>query len=68
MTLRTLYSILCTVEGFLLTHTQKGTTMKAFILGTVFGLVLATVGFSGIAKIMDKGVDTVKTHSQELAK
>ena len=42
--------------------------MKGFILGTVFGLVLATVGFSGIAKIMDKGVDTVKTHSQELAK
>ena len=42
--------------------------MKAFILGTAFGLVLATVGFSGIAKIMDKGVDTVKTHSQEMAK
>jgi hypothetical protein len=42
--------------------------MKAFIIGTVFGLVLATVGFSGIAKIMDKGVDTVKTHSQEMAK
>jgi hypothetical protein len=42
--------------------------MKAFIIGTVFGLILATVGFSGIAKIMDKGVDTVKTHSQELAK
>jgi hypothetical protein len=42
--------------------------MKAFILGTVFGLVLATVGFSGIARIMDKGVDTVKTHSQEMAK
>ena len=42
--------------------------MKGFILGTVFGLVLATVGFSGIAKIMDKGVDTVKIHSQEMAK
>jgi hypothetical protein len=41
--------------------------MKAFILGTVFGLVLATVGFSGIARIMDKGVDSVKTHSQEMA-
>lgn len=42
--------------------------MKAFIIGTVFGLVLATVGFSGIARIFDKGVDTVKTHSQEMAK
>jgi hypothetical protein len=42
--------------------------MKAFIAGTVFGLVLATVGFSGIARIMDKGVDTVKTQSVEMAK
>jgi hypothetical protein len=42
--------------------------MKMFIIGTVFGLILATVGFSGIARMLDKGVDTVKTHSQELAK
>jgi hypothetical protein len=42
--------------------------MKAFIAGTIFGLVLASVGFSGIARIFDKGVETVKTHSQELAK
>ena len=56
-----------TVEGFLLTHTER-LYMRAFILGTIFGLVLATVGFSGIAKMLDKGVDTVKTQSQELAK
>ena len=49
-------------------NTQREAFMKAFILGTVFGLVLATVGFSGIAKMLDRGVDTVKTHSQELAK
>jgi hypothetical protein len=42
--------------------------MKAFIVGTIFGLVLATVGFSGIARILDHGVETVKTQSQELAK
>ena len=42
--------------------------MKAFILGTIFGLVLATVGFGGVAKILDHGVDTVKTQSKELAK
>jgi len=42
--------------------------MKMFILGTVFGLVLATVGFSGIARMLDRGIDTVKTQSQELAK
>lgn len=42
--------------------------MKAFIAGTIFGLVLATVGFGGIARMLDKGVDTVKTQSQEMAK
>lgn len=42
--------------------------MKGFILGTVFGLVVATVGFSGVANILDKGIETVKTQSQELAK
>jgi hypothetical protein len=42
--------------------------MKTFILGTVFGLVLATVGFSGVARIFDKGVETIKTQSVEMAK
>jgi hypothetical protein len=42
--------------------------MKAFIIGTIFGLVLATVGFTGIAKMLDKGVETVKTQSVELSK
>jgi hypothetical protein len=42
--------------------------MKNFIIGTFFGLILATVGFSGIARMLDKSVDVVKTQSQELAK
>ena len=42
--------------------------MRAFIAGTVFGLVLATVGFSGIARMLDKGVDKVKAESVELSK
>lgn len=41
--------------------------MRNFIAGTIFGLVLATVGFSGIARMLDKGVDTVKSQSKELA-
>jgi hypothetical protein len=42
--------------------------MKSFIIGTIFGLVLGTVGVSGIVKMFDKGVDNVKIQSQELAK
>ncbi len=42
--------------------------MKNFIIGTVFGLIIATVGFGGIAKILDRGIETIKAQSQELAK
>lgn len=42
--------------------------MKSFILGTIFGLVIATVGLGGIARIFDRGVETLKIQSQELAK
>jgi hypothetical protein len=42
--------------------------MKNFVFGTIFGLILATVGFSGIAHMLDKGVEKVKTESKELAK
>lgn len=42
--------------------------MKGYVIGFILGLVVATVGFSGVAKILDKGIETVKTQSQELAK
>ena len=35
-----------------------------FIAGGIF----FTVGFGGVARMLDKGVDTVKVQSQELAK
>jgi hypothetical protein len=38
------------------------------IVGFVLGLVVATVGFSGIARILDNSIEHVKTQSQELAK
>ena len=38
------------------------------IIGFVLGLVVATVGFSGIARMLDRGVQTIQTQSQELAK
>jgi hypothetical protein len=42
--------------------------MLKYIVVFIAGGIFFTVGFQGVARIMDKGVDTVKTHSQELAK
>jgi hypothetical protein len=42
--------------------------MKAFIAGTIFGLVIATVGFSGVARMLDNGVSKVQDISKEAAK
>jgi len=42
--------------------------MKNFILGTLFGIVVATVGFSGIAKLLDNGVNKTKAIVQEQVK
>ena len=41
--------------------------MKSFIVGIVVGIIISTVGFGGIAQILDHGVAKVKTTSQELA-
>lgn len=42
--------------------------MLKYILVFIAGGVFFTVGFTGVARIMDKGVETVKTQSVELAK
>ena len=42
--------------------------MKGFILGTIFGIVVCTVGFNGIARILDSGVAKVQDISKEAAK
>jgi len=42
--------------------------MKSFIIGTVFGIVICTVGFSGIARMFDHGVSKVKEVAKEAAK
>jgi hypothetical protein len=41
--------------------------MTKFILGFVAGLIVATVGFSGVARIMDSGVQTIQQTTKELA-
>jgi hypothetical protein len=42
--------------------------MTKLIVGFVLGLVVATVGFSGVARILDHGIETVKSQSKDLAK
>jgi hypothetical protein len=42
--------------------------MTNFIVGVVFGIVLSTVGATGIAKFVDRGVDSTKVIIQENVK
>jgi hypothetical protein len=39
-----------------------------FIAGVIVGIVIATVGFSGIAKMADRGVDKIKEVTIEQVK
>jgi hypothetical protein len=39
-----------------------------FIMGILVGIAIASVGFSGLARILDRGVEAVKTQTQELSK
>jgi hypothetical protein len=42
--------------------------MKTFIAGTIFGIVLTTVGITGMARMFDNGVAKVQEVSKEAAK
>jgi hypothetical protein len=42
--------------------------MLKYIVIFIAGGIFFTVGVGGVARMLDKGVDTVKTHSQEMAK
>ena len=35
-----------------------------FVYGFIFGLIVSTVGFSGVARMMDHGIETVKSQAQ----
>jgi hypothetical protein len=41
--------------------------MKGFILGTIFGIMVSTIGFSGIAALGDRGVEKVQQLTKEIA-
>jgi hypothetical protein len=42
--------------------------MYTFIAGFILGIVVATVGVSGVAKVLDKGVETVKHEAVKATK
>ena len=39
--------------------------MGRFIAGAIFGIVVATIGFTGIVKLLDNGVSKVKETVKE---
>jgi hypothetical protein len=41
--------------------------MSKIIIGFILGVVVASVGFSGIARMLDRGVQSIQTQSKELA-
>lgn len=41
--------------------------MSKLVIGFILGLVVASVGFGGIARILDRGVQQIQTQSKELA-
>jgi hypothetical protein len=42
--------------------------MINFIVGTVFGITVATIGFTGVANVLDKGVNATKEAVSTVAK
>ena len=42
--------------------------MINFIFGTIFGIVVASVGFTGVVKMLDTGMEKVKQVATEQAK
>ena len=42
--------------------------MKGFIAGTIFGIVICTIGFTGVARMFDNGVTKVQEVAKDAAK
>lgn len=40
--------------------------MRNFIIGVIVGIVVSTIGFAGLAKILDRGVKQVKEVSKDI--
>ena len=42
--------------------------MTKLIVGFVLGVIVSTIGFSVLARVADRGVESIKQTSQEVAK
>lgn len=42
--------------------------MTKFIVGVIVGIAISSVGLSGLARVVDKGIDQTKTVIQDQAK
>ena len=42
--------------------------MRGFVVGTIFGILICTVGLTGIARIFDNGVSRVQEVAKDAAK
>lgn len=42
--------------------------MTKMLIGFILGVIVSTIGFGGVARLLDRGVDTVKTQAQDLAR
>ena len=42
--------------------------MRIFLAGFIFGIIVCTVGLSGLAKMFDNGINKVQQVSKEAAK
>jgi len=42
--------------------------MRNFVFGTAFGIIVATVGFTGIATMLDKAVNITKEQAIKATK
>ena len=41
--------------------------MTKIAIGFVLGVIVATIGFGGVARLLDRGVETVKTQAQQFS-
>jgi hypothetical protein len=44
---------------------MQGVHMLNFVVGIILGITVATVGFSGVSNLLDRGVDSTKTIIKE---